>query len=78
MKSVAAASLLLAGAHALPELSVAKRDAHLRVSDAASGLAKRAAGTVTTNVFDILTWSSGGAYYANGTPNLLHTHQSTG
>ncbi|OQN96249.1 hypothetical protein B0A48_17811 [Cryoendolithus antarcticus] len=34
-------------------------------------LRKRAGGTVETNVYDVLTWSNGGAYYANvtaGTP----------
>ena len=49
----------------MPELSVVKRDANLAASHVARGLVKRA-GTVTTNVFDVLTWSSGGAYYANG------------
>ncbi|KAK6443141.1 hypothetical protein LTR95_000658 [Oleoguttula sp. CCFEE 5521] len=28
-------------------------------------LSKRAGGTVETNVYDVLTWSNGGAYYAN-------------
>ncbi|KAK4539508.1 hypothetical protein LTR36_010853 [Oleoguttula mirabilis] len=68
--SLAAPLLLAASAHALPELSISKRDAKLATSNVARGLVKRG-GTVGTNVFDILTYSTGGAYYANvtiGTP----------
>lgn len=63
-----AAPLLLAGAvHALPELSIAKRGDEGDVSGnlPRRGLVKRQ-GTVETNVYDILTYSTGGAYYANG------------
>ncbi|KAK5112865.1 hypothetical protein LTR85_011092 [Meristemomyces frigidus] len=68
--SLAAPLLLAASVHALPELSISKRDAKLATSNVARGLVRRA-GTVTTNVYDILTYSTGGAYYANvtvGTP----------
>ncbi|KAK0862455.1 hypothetical protein LTS02_007214 [Friedmanniomyces endolithicus] len=65
-------ALLATTAHALPELFIAKRDAALQASPLARGLVKRqSGGTVETNVFDILTYSDGGAYYANvtvGTP----------
>ncbi|KAK0258596.1 hypothetical protein LTR91_009626 [Friedmanniomyces endolithicus] len=66
-------ALLATTAHALPELFIAKRDAALQASPLARGLVKRSSGsgTVQTNVFDILTYSDGGAYYANvtvGTP----------
>jgi hypothetical protein len=55
--------------HALPELSISKRDAQLQRSAVAKGVLKRdsnSGGTVETNVYDVLTWSTGGAYYANG------------
>ncbi|KAK0354838.1 hypothetical protein LTR59_001549 [Friedmanniomyces endolithicus] len=65
-------ALLATTAHALPELFIAQRDAALQASPLARGLVKRqSGGTVETNVFDILTYSDGGAYYANvtvGTP----------
>ena len=67
---LAAELLLVTGAYALPEISIAKRDRHThgQTRDVANGLVKRQdAGTVETNVFDILTYSAGGAYYANGT-----------
>ncbi|KAI7243077.1 hypothetical protein KC340_g1025 [Hortaea werneckii] len=59
---------------ALPEIAITKRDGELKASERARGVEKRAAdgnGTVETNVFDVRTWSTGGAYYANvtvGTP----------
>ncbi|GAB1739788.1 hypothetical protein NU219Hw_g4725t1 [Hortaea werneckii] len=58
---------------ALPELAITKRDGELKATDRVRGLEKRADGnaTVETNVFDVRTWSLGGAYYANvtvGTP----------
>ncbi|KAK4553333.1 hypothetical protein LTR86_009633 [Recurvomyces mirabilis] len=56
---------------ALPHLSIAKRDSNLQTSNVARGLLRRDGGTVGTNVFDILAYSTGGAYYANvtvGTP----------
>jgi len=74
MRPAVPSSLALALAactHALPELAVSKRDAHLRHSALARGLVRRDGGTLETNVYDVLTWSSGGAYYANitvGTP----------
>ncbi|KAK3117728.1 hypothetical protein LTR53_000657 [Teratosphaeriaceae sp. CCFEE 6253] len=69
----AALTLLAGTAHALPELLISKRDAHLQTSHVARGMVKRASGdgNVETSVFDILTYSTGGAYYANvtvGTP----------
>lgn len=66
MKSTSFAPVLLAASvHALPELSITKRDAKGAASHVARGLVKRQ-GTVETNIFDILTYSTGGAYYANG------------
>ncbi|KAI7690691.1 hypothetical protein KC353_g19320, partial [Hortaea werneckii] len=58
---------------ALPEIAITKRDGELKASERAHGVVKRADGdgTVETNVFDVATWSTGGAYYANvtvGTP----------
>ncbi|KAI7370714.1 hypothetical protein KC354_g1069 [Hortaea werneckii] len=58
---------------ALPEIPITKRDGELKASERARGVEKRADGngTVETNVFDVRTWSTGGAYYANvtvGTP----------
>ncbi|RMZ11012.1 hypothetical protein D0860_03590 [Hortaea werneckii] len=58
---------------ALPEIAITKRDGELKASERARGVEKRADGngTVETNVFDVRTWSTGGAYYANvtvGTP----------
>ncbi|KAI7394467.1 hypothetical protein KC336_g16106, partial [Hortaea werneckii] len=53
---------------ALPEIAITKRDGELKASERARGVEKRAAdgnGTVETNVFDVRTWSTGGAYYAN-------------
>lgn len=46
---------------ALPEISIAKH----RHRDA-GGLRRRQEGTDETNVYDVITWSTGGAYYANG------------
>ncbi|KAI7205546.1 hypothetical protein KC316_g187 [Hortaea werneckii] len=58
---------------ALPEIAITKREGELKASERAHGVVKRADGdgTVETNVFDVATWSTGGAYYANvtvGTP----------
>ncbi|RMY88953.1 hypothetical protein D0862_10314 [Hortaea werneckii] len=58
---------------ALPEIAITKRNGELKASQRAHGVVKRADGdgTVETNVFDVATWSTGGAYYANvtvGTP----------
>lgn len=56
-----------ATAHALPEIAIAKH----RHADVNPARLKRrqdsdTGGTVETNVYDVLTWSTGGAYYANG------------
>lgn len=66
----AAHLLLLSGAaavHALPEVSITKHR-HADVNPAR--LSRRqngdSGGTVETNTYDVLTWSTGGAYYANG------------
>jgi hypothetical protein len=70
MKSFALTPLLAASAAAaLPEIFVSKRDRH--TNGATSNFARsvgidRRAGTVGTNVYDVLSWSTGGAYYANG------------
>lgn len=67
MKSAFLAPLLAAGVHSLPELFISKRDVHGHATNVARGLLRRADGTVTTNVFDIASYSTGGAYYANCT-----------
>lgn len=68
--SQAAHLLLLSSAaavHALPEIAITKHR-HADVNPAR--LSKRqtgdSGGTVETNTYDVLTWSTGGAYYANG------------
>ncbi|CAK1359888.1 Candidapepsin-7 [Cercospora beticola] len=79
MRSLAALPLLLTSTSALPELSISKRDRHTggqtdlsaRGVPARSRLTPRQDGFIETNIFDVLAWSSGGAYYANltvGTP----------
>ncbi|KAK4624521.1 putative aspartic-type endopeptidase OPSB [Fulvia fulva] len=78
MRSTTLTPLLLASASALPELSISKRDKHnngrtnvfARAVEALT-FEKRQDGTVSTNVFNVLSWSAGGAYYTNitvGTP----------
>ncbi|KAF2720049.1 acid protease, partial [Polychaeton citri CBS 116435] len=76
----ATVSLLSLGtAHSLPEIKVAKRDKHTggRSSNVARGILMERSpqaegdGHLSTSVFDVATWSFGGAYYANisvGTP----------
>lgn len=62
--------LLAIGVHALPKLSISKRDTNLQSSHIARGLIERD-NTVGTNMYDVLTWTTGGEYYANvtvGTP----------
>jgi len=66
-----AAHLLLlssaAAVHALPEVAITK---HRHADFNPARLSKRqngdSGGTVSTNTYDVLTWSTGGAYYANG------------
>ena len=68
------AQLLLASTavHALPEIAIAKRRhadvnaARLRKRQTEGNGGSTHGGTVGTNVYDVLTWSTGGAYYANG------------
>nr|POE63743.1 putative aspartic-type endopeptidase opsb [Quercus suber] len=67
MRSAFLAPLLVAGVSSLPELHISKRDAQGQASHIARGLVKRASGYVTTNIFDIASYSTGGAYYANVT-----------
>lgn len=63
MKTYLAAEILLATAtYALPELSIAKRHKH-----GARPVHVKRQGTVGTTVYDIITYSTGGAYYANST-----------
>jgi len=72
MRTALALASLAASAAALPELSLQKHtspDAHL-AAKRARGLDKRA-GTLGTDIYEVLTWSEGGAYYLNisvGTP----------
>jgi hypothetical protein len=67
MRTSVAYSLLLSGAavHALPEVAIAK---HRNSGITPARLKRRQddGGTVETNTYDVLTWSTGGAYYANG------------
>lgn len=80
--SLSLATVALAGTAAATgtlELSISKRDASGNPSDVARGmLVKRqnTAGTVEESVYDVLTWSTGGAYYTNisvGTPPQVQT-----
>ena len=86
--TLAAELLLAASAYGLPELAIEKR--HKNGQEAPihqpRGLVKRQS-TVETNVYDIITYSTGGAYYANSkssTPDdpsegiamLIHLAQS--
>jgi hypothetical protein len=71
MRSFALTPLLVvSAAAALPEILVSKRDRHTNGATSnfarSAGVEKRAGGTLTTNVYDVLSWSIGGAYYANG------------
>jgi len=66
--SVAYGGLFLlhnAAVHALPEIAIAK---HRHAGSNPVRLKRRQddGGTVETNTYDVLTWSTGGAYYANG------------
>lgn len=76
MRSLVLSPVLLATTvvHALPELSIVKRDRQTngrtdlfaRSIPAPPQLLRRQDGTVGSNIFDVLSWSSGGAYYTNG------------
>jgi hypothetical protein len=57
---LACAPLLASAAFALPEILIAKKHKH-----GAKPVLRKRQGTVETNVFDIITYSTGGAYYAN-------------
>jgi len=65
-----AGALLASFAYALPEISLNKKSNHGANDDLAK-LLRRALDRrqdedgVTTNVYDIITYSAGGAYYAN-------------
>jgi hypothetical protein len=72
--------LLSAAVNALPEVSITK---HRHADFNPALLSKRqngdSGGTVETNTYDVLTWSTGGAYYANGEfmrclDNCLYEH----
>jgi len=64
--------LLSSAVHALPELAITKKRhadvnlARLRKRQNEGNTGGTHGGTVGTNVYDVLTWSTGGAYYANG------------
>jgi hypothetical protein len=66
MKACIAAEVLLlaTAALALPEIPIAKR----HKTNGAHRVRKRQ--TVGTNVYDIITYSIGGAYYANGASQI--------
>jgi hypothetical protein len=59
--------LLSSAVSALPEITIAK---HRHADFNPARLRRRqngdSGGTVETNTYDVLTWSTGGAYYANG------------
>ena len=70
MRSLTWTPLLLASAYALPEISIEKRDKHTNGQTnyfrrAIPGRLDKRQRTVETNIFNVLSWSSGGAYYAN-------------
>lgn len=73
MRSLTLTPLLLASSYALPEIRIDKRDKH---NGGATDYYRRAIpgklpkrqdddSVVGTNIFNVLSWSSGGAYYAN-------------
>jgi hypothetical protein len=71
MRSIALTPLLVVSAAAArPEIFISKRDRHTNGATSffarSVSLEKRAGGTLTTNLYDVLSWSEGGAYYANG------------
>lgn len=71
MRTHAAHSLLLSSAaaavHALPEVAITKhRHADYNPARLSRRQTGESGGTVETNTYDVLTWSTGGAYYANG------------
>jgi hypothetical protein len=66
-----AAHLLLlssaAAVHALPEVAITKhRHADVNPAKLSRRQTGDNGGTVETDTYDVLTWSTGGAYYANG------------
>lgn len=70
MRSLTLTPLLLASAYALPEIHIDKRDKHNNgatnyFARAIPGRLRKRQDTVETNIFNVLSWSSGGAYYAN-------------
>ena len=67
MKACIAAEVLLlaTAALALPEIPIAKK----HKTNGAHRVRKRQ--TVGTNVYDIITYSIGGAYYANGSSQIV-------
>ena len=73
MRSTTLTPLLLASASALPELSISKRDKHnngrtnvfARAVEAHNFEKRQTDDTVSTNIFNVLSWSAGGAYYTN-------------
>jgi hypothetical protein len=82
MRSLTAITpLLLASTHAhahvpaLPQLSISKRDRHTGgatnhfARSIPLDLLQKRQDTVGSNIFNVLSWSTGGAYYANR--NLL-------
>ena len=60
--------LLATCVYGLPEIAIQRRDRHNHgdTADVARGVVKRQEGTLETNVFNIITYTTGGAYYANG------------
>jgi len=72
-------SLSSAVVHALPEVAITK---HRHADVNPDRLNKRqnsdSGGTVETNTYDVLTWSTGGAYYANGESLLSRGYFSDG
>lgn len=72
--------LLATSVRALPEIGLKKRDRHNggKTADVADGMVKvkRQDDTLDTNIFNIITYTTGGAYYANvsvGTPGQQQT-----
>jgi hypothetical protein len=67
--------LFSAAVQALPEIAISKHR-HADVNPARLRRRQNAdsGGTVETNSYDILTWSAGGAYYANGESLVIAWH----
>jgi hypothetical protein len=77
MRSILASLLTALSVHALPELSISKRDRH---NNGATSVFARSVGldkrqdTIASNIFNVPSWTNGGGYYTNG---MVHPLQGS-